>query len=118
MSESDKTHFGYKQVDTKDKVKMVRNVFHSVAGKYDLMNDLMSMGVHRIWKRIAVEFVRAREGHRILDLAGGTGDLTILMSKNVGRTGEIVVCDINDAMLNVGRDRLINKGIVNNIRYV
>ncbi len=115
---SETTHFGYKQVDTDAKVKLVGEVFHSVASKYDLMNDLMSFGIHRIWKRIAIHLTSIRQGHKVLDLAGGTGDLAALMASKVGSTGEIVLSDINASMLNVGRQRLLDKGIVGNVRYV
>ena len=117
MSEQNTTHFGYKQVKTEEKVKLVRGVFDSVAGKYDLMNDLMSLGIHRIWKRIAIQLANVRSGDKILDLAGGTGDLTILFEKRVGKTGEVVLADINSEMLRTGRDRLIDKGLAGNIRY-
>ena len=110
------THFGFKQVATEDKVKLVRGVFDSVAGRYDVMNDLMSMGVHRIWKRIAVDLSQVRTGYSVLDLAGGTGDLTTLFNKRVGETGQVVLADINAAMLYTGRDRLIDRGLTG-IRY-
>ncbi len=117
MSNQDTTHFGYKQVKTDEKVKLVRGVFDSVAEKYDVMNDLMSFGIHRIWKRIAIQLANVREGDRILDLAGGTGDLTIQFEKRVGKKGEVVLADINAEMLRTGRDRLIDKGLTGNIRY-
>lgn len=118
MSEnSNTTHFGYKDVPTDQKVKMVRSVFDSVAVKYDLMNDLMSFGIHRIWKRITIQLSGVREGSQVLDLAGGTGDLTRLFSRKVGKTGNIILSDINNAMLSVGRDRLTDEGIVENVRY-
>ncbi len=117
-TQDDKTHFGFKTVDTNKKQSLVANVFNSVAQKYDIMNDVMSMGIHRVWKFITVEMSGVRPGHRVLDLAGGTGDLTAKFSKLVGENGEVVLSDINDAMLSVGRDKLINKGLVNNIRYV
>ncbi len=117
-TQDEKTHFGFKTVDTNKKQSLVANVFNSVAQKYDIMNDVMSMGIHRVWKFITVEMSGVRPGHRVLDLAGGTGDLTAKFSKLVGETGEVVLSDINDAMLSVGRDKLINKGLVNNIRYV
>ena len=112
------THFGYKEVPASEKAGKVAEVFHSVADKYDIMNDVMSFGIHRVWKKIAIETVRARPGQRILDLAGGTGDLAAEMSKRVGDTGEIVLGDINASMLSVGRDRLTDKGLIKNIRYV
>ncbi len=117
MTNENTTHFGYKQVDTEEKVKLVRGVFDSVASQYDIMNDLMSLGIHRIWKRIAIQLANVREGDKILDLAGGTGDLTIRFEKRVGKTGEVVLADINSEMLRTGRDRLIDKGLVGNIHY-
>lgn len=118
MSESSNTtHFGYKDVPTGEKVKLVRGVFDSVAVKYDLMNDLMSFGIHRIWKRITIQLSGVREGSQVLDLAGGTGDLTRLFSRKVGKSGNIILSDINNAMLSVGRDRLTDEGIVENVRY-
>ena len=114
----DTTHFGYETVQTGDKVDKVAEVFHSVAGKYDLMNDLMSMGVHRIWKRLTIEKSGVRRGHSVLDLAGGTGDLTAKFSTMVGDSGQVVLGDINDSMLKVGRARLLDKGIVGNVEYV
>ena len=112
------THFGYETVKTDDKVEKVAEVFHSVASKYDMMNDVMSMGVHRIWKRLTIEKSGVRRGHHVLDLAGGTGDLTIKFSKMVGETGQVILSDINDSMLKVGRARLLDKGIVGNVEYV
>lgn len=117
MTQEHTTHFGFKQVPTHEKVKMVRGVFDSVAGQYDVMNDLMSFGIHRIWKRIAVQLANVRSGDRVLDLAGGTGDLTLLFEQRVGKTGGVVLADINGAMLRTGRDRLIDKGIAGNVRY-
>jgi len=107
---SDRTHFGFEEVAVDEKAKRVRGVFDSVAGKYDLMNDLMSVGLHRLWKRFAVEATRVREGMRVLDLAGGTGDLARLFADRVGPRGEVVLTDINGAMLAAGRDRLLNTG--------
>jgi len=118
MSDNNTTHFGYKTVDAKDKVKLVAGVFHSVAAKYDLMNDLMSAGVHRLWKRFTIELSGVRPGNKVLDIAGGTGDLTAKFSRIVGRDGKVVLADINDSMLKVGRDKLIDKGIVGNVEYV
>lgn len=112
------THFGFKKVKTEEKAKKVADVFHSVAAKYDVMNDLMSFGIHRIWKRITMEYVRPRPGQKMLDLAGGTGDLSAKMSPKVGNNGLVVLSDINESMLRVGRDRLIDKGVVGNMRYV
>lgn len=114
----DTTHFGYEQVDIADKEKRVADVFHSVAAKYDLMNDLMSMGVHRIWKAVAIEHSGVRRGQRVLDIAGGTGDLTQRFSKLVGPSGEVVLADINDSMLKVGRDKLQDNGVSGNVRFV
>ena len=106
------THFGFKTVDESDKARQVRGVFDSVAPKYDVMNDLMSGGLHRAWKAYTVMVANLREGNRVLDIAGGTGDLSLAFSKKVGTTGQVVHTDINEAMLRVGRDRLINKGVV------
>jgi demethylmenaquinone methyltransferase/2-methoxy-6-polyprenyl-1,4-benzoquinol methylase len=112
------THFGFEQVNVQDKVKRVAGVFDSVAGNYDIMNDVMSMGIHRLWKRVTVEVSALRPGQKVLDLAGGTGDLSKLMSKRVGPTGKIIISDINGNMLGVGRDRLTNEGFVGNLDYV
>jgi len=112
------THFGFQQVPLADKARKVAEVFHSVANKYDLMNDLMSLGLHRIWKRIAVEMTGLRAGQRVLDLAGGTGDLAALMAPLVGEQGEVVLSDINASMLDVGRGRLVDRGIVGNVTFV
>jgi demethylmenaquinone methyltransferase/2-methoxy-6-polyprenyl-1,4-benzoquinol methylase len=118
MADDKTTHFGYKTVDSKDKVKMVAGVFHSVAAKYDMMNDLMSGGVHRLWKRFTIELSGVRPGNKVLDIAGGTGDLAAKFSRLVGRNGKVVLADINDSMLLVGREKLTNLGIVGNIEYV
>jgi len=107
---NDKTHFGFEQVASEEKARRVRGVFDSVAGKYDLMNDLMSAGLHRLWKRFAVNATGVRAGMRVLDLAGGTGDLARLFADKVGPVGEIVLTDINGAMLAEGRDKLLNAG--------
>ena len=106
------THFGYEQVTADEKTRRVRGVFDSVAHKYDLMNDLMSAGMHRGWKRFAVALADVRTGERVLDLAGGTGDLARLFAARVGPTGTVVHTDVNNAMLAAGRDRLIDEGIV------
>lgn len=106
------TDFGFTQVPIDEKEKHVAQVFDSVASRYDLMNDLMSLGIHRLWKRFTVELAGARPGQQILDLAGGTGDLAAKFIPLVGDTGKVIVSDINSAMLSVGRDRLINKGLV------
>ena len=111
------THFGYKTVNVEEKAGKVAEVFHSVAGKYDLMNDLMSGGVHRLWKRMTIEMSGVRRGNSVLDIAGGTGDLTAKFSRIVGPEGTVVLADINDSMLKVGRDRLMDRGMVNNIKF-
>lgn len=112
------THFGYKDVPVEEKQAMVADVFHSVAAKYDVMNDLMSFGVHRLWKRFTIDMSGVRPGNKVLDLAGGTGDLTKKFSKIVGPSGKVVLADINSSMLEVGRERLTNQGYVGNIEYV
>jgi demethylmenaquinone methyltransferase/2-methoxy-6-polyprenyl-1,4-benzoquinol methylase len=115
---SDKTtHFGYKQVNVEEKAGKVAEVFHSVAGNYDLMNDLMSAGIHRLWKRVAIQMSGVRPGHSVLDIAGGTGDLAAKFSRIVGPEGTVVLADINDSMLKVGRDRLVDRGITDNVRF-
>ena len=111
------THFGYRDVAVEDKTGMVRGVFDSVAGKYDLMNDLMSLGVHRLWKRHFIAISNIQPGQRVLDLAGGTGDIAALMSKRVGSHGRVVLSDINESMLAVGRQRMEDRGLVGNIEY-
>ncbi|MDA1342365.1 MAG: bifunctional demethylmenaquinone methyltransferase/2-methoxy-6-polyprenyl-1,4-benzoquinol methylase UbiE [Proteobacteria bacterium] len=111
------THFGFKRVAAEEKASMVRGVFDSVAEHYDIMNDLMSMGVHRIWKRIAVQLSNVRKGEQVLDLAGGTGDLTALFEKRVGEEGNVVLADINAQMLRTGRNRLIDRGLIGNVQY-
>ncbi|MFB0975750.1 MAG: bifunctional demethylmenaquinone methyltransferase/2-methoxy-6-polyprenyl-1,4-benzoquinol methylase UbiE [Tolumonas sp.] len=115
---ADNTHFGFKTVSETEKEHLVADVFHSVADKYDLMNDLMSLGIHRLWKRFTIDCAGVRPGQKILDLAGGTGDLTAKFSRLTGENGEVVLADINDSMLKVGREKLRNRGLVNNIRYV
>ena len=105
------THFGFQTVDEKDKASRVRGVFDSVASKYDVMNDLMSGGLHRAWKAYTVMVANLKEGDQVLDIAGGTGDLSMAFSKKVGASGTVVHTDINEAMLRVGRDRLTDKGI-------
>ena len=112
------THFGYHDVPLEEKTGLVRDVFKSVAGKYDLMNDLMSLGIHRAWKRDFVTNSDVRLGHHVLDLAGGTGDITALLSPRVGKNGHVVLSDINDAMLEIGRQRLEDRGISGNVSYV
>jgi demethylmenaquinone methyltransferase/2-methoxy-6-polyprenyl-1,4-benzoquinol methylase len=117
-SNDETTHFGYKTVKADDKQKMVADVFHSVAGKYDLMNDVMSFGVHRLWKRYTIEMSGVRAGNRVLDIAGGTGDLSYAFAKRVGPEGQVVLADINASMLQVGRDRLADRGIAGNLEVV
>jgi demethylmenaquinone methyltransferase/2-methoxy-6-polyprenyl-1,4-benzoquinol methylase len=114
----DTTHFGFEQVAYDDKVNKVAGVFHSVASKYDVMNDLMSFGIHRVWKRYTIEMSGVRPGHNVLDLAGGTGDLAAKFARIVGQQGSVTVADINDSMLKVGRERLTDKGIAGNVQYV
>ena len=111
------THFGYETVDVEEKAGKVADVFHSVAGSYDLMNDLMSGGIHRLWKRMTIEMSGVRKGHKVLDIAGGTGDLAAKFSRIVGPEGTVVLADINDSMLKVGRDRLVDRGIVDNVQF-
>lgn len=117
MTEQKTTHFGYQQVPVEEKAERVAQVFHSVAAKYDLMNDLMSAGIHRLWKRLTIEASAVRPGHKVLDIAGGTGDLSYQFSKLVGDKGQVVLADINSSMLNVGRDRLIDRGVAGNLAY-
>ena len=105
------THFGFQSVDESEKAKHVRGVFDSVAPKYDLMNDLMSMGLHRAWKAFTVLVADLHEGYQVLDIAGGTGDLALAFSKKVGRSGRVVHTDINEAMLRTGRNRLLDAGV-------
>jgi len=118
MSDQKTTHFGYKQIAVGEKAAQVRGVFDSVAPRYDLMNDLMSLGVHHLWKRRTVTLAGVRNGQRVLDLAAGTGDLSERFSGLVGGEGEVVSTDINAAMLACGRERLADLGVVGNIRYV
>jgi demethylmenaquinone methyltransferase/2-methoxy-6-polyprenyl-1,4-benzoquinol methylase len=112
------THFGFRDVPVGEKQKLVGEVFTSVAGKYDLMNDAMSLGIHRAWKRYFVATAQVRKGDRVLDLAGGTGDIAALLKDRVGETGEVVLGDINAAMLRAGRDRLTDRGLVRGLDYV
>ena len=112
------THFGYREVPVVEKQKLVGEVFSSVAGRYDLMNDVMSLGIHRIWKRYFVATAQLRKGDRVLDLAGGTGDIAALLHDKVGADGEVILGDINAGMLTVGRDRLTDRGLVRGLRYV
>ncbi|ABM01405.1 bifunctional demethylmenaquinone methyltransferase/2-methoxy-6-polyprenyl-1,4-benzoquinol methylase UbiE [Shewanella amazonensis] len=115
---SNSTHFGFKTVEADKKADLVAGVFHSVAAKYDIMNDVMSFGIHRLWKRFTIETAGARPGMKVLDLAGGTGDLTAKFSRLVGDRGEVVLADINDSMLKVGRAKLRDLGVVGNVSYV
>lgn len=112
------THFGFKTVQEEKKVELVANVFNSVATKYDLMNDVLSLGIHRFWKRFTINCSGVRKGQKILDLAGGTGDLTAKFSRIVGKTGHIILADINDSMLKVGRTKLRDSGIIGNVDYI
>jgi demethylmenaquinone methyltransferase / 2-methoxy-6-polyprenyl-1,4-benzoquinol methylase len=118
MADRKNTHFGFQSVPWDDKEKKVGAVFHSVAANYDLMNDLMSAGIHRLWKRFTVELSQVRSGQSVLDLAGGSGDLTRLLCQKVGLTGQVILADINAAMIAVGRDRLLDEGILSNVNYV
>jgi demethylmenaquinone methyltransferase/2-methoxy-6-polyprenyl-1,4-benzoquinol methylase len=111
MSQDNSTHFGFKTVDEKEKASKVGEVFHSVASKYDLMNDVMSAGLHRTWKRFTVEVSGVKAGDKVLDIAGGSGDLSKLFAKKVGETGKVILTDINASMLSVGRDRMLDAGL-------
>ncbi|MGH8144896.1 MAG: bifunctional demethylmenaquinone methyltransferase/2-methoxy-6-polyprenyl-1,4-benzoquinol methylase UbiE [Rhodanobacteraceae bacterium] len=117
MNPDPTTHFGYRKVPVADKQKLVGEVFSSVAGRYDVMNDLMSFGIHRLWKRHFVATSGVRRGDRVLDLAGGTGDIAALLLPRVGDNGEIVIADINAAMLHAGRDRLLDRGLLQGLRF-
>jgi len=117
MTNPNTTHFGYRDVPVGDKEKLVGRVFTSVAARYDLMNDLMSFGIHRLWKRWFAATSGVRAGDAVLDLAGGTGDIAALLLPLVGEKGGVVIGDINDAMLRVGRDRLLDRGLVRNLSY-
>ena len=118
MTTSDTTDFGFEKIPSADKTRRVAGVFSSVSSRYDLMNDLMSFGVHRLWKRFAVSLSGVREGQIILDVAGGTGDLAVLFHQRVGEDGRVLITDINNAMLTQGRNKLIDKGIIKGIDYV
>ncbi|RIY34860.1 bifunctional demethylmenaquinone methyltransferase/2-methoxy-6-polyprenyl-1,4-benzoquinol methylase UbiE [Psittacicella gerlachiana] len=118
MSKNKYTDFGFKQIPVEQKEQLVAGVFDSVAQKYDLMNDILSFGIHRSWKKHTINCSGAKVGDRILDLAGGTGDFTEKFSKIVGESGEVTLSDINANMLAVGKERLTNQGIVNNVRFV
>jgi len=117
MSEDKTTHFGYREVAARDKAALVGGVFDSVAGRYDLMNDLMSAGIHRLWKRVAIELSGVRPGQHVLDVAGGTGDLTARFAREVGPRGHVVLSDINASMLARGRDRLLDAGVCGNVAF-
>lgn len=112
------THFGYREVPSDEKVNLVADVFRSVAPKYDIMNDVMSFGLHRLWKRFTLTQAAVRSGQTVLDVASGTGDLAGELAKLVGKNGKVIMTDINAAMLEVGRDKLMNKGIVGNIECI
>ncbi len=112
------THFGYQEVPVQEKTGRVADVFHSVANRYDLMNDLMSGGLHRLWKRLAIAQCNARPGQTLLDVASGTGDLAAALARKVGKSGHVIMTDINESMLARGRERLLNQGLVGNVFYV
>ena len=114
---SDTTHFGYEEIPVAEKEQRVGQVFRSVASRYDLMNDVMSLGSHRLIKQFTIELSALRSGHKVLDLAGGSGDFSIRFSSIVGEAGQVILADINEAMLKVGRDRIIDKGISNNVDF-
>ena len=111
------THFGFRDVPVEEKARHVREVFDSVADRYDLMNDLMSFGIHRLWKRYAINMAGLQPGQQVLDLAGGTGDLTRLVAQRIGPQGHVVLSDINAAMLANGRARLLDGGITGNVTF-
>lgn len=112
------THFGFESIEWAEKEKKVGEIFHSVAAKYDFMNDLLSLMFHRFWKWFTIEVGHVRQGQRVLDIAGGSGDLTRLLSKKVGHQGAVILADINVSMLLVGRDRLLDEGIYENVNFV
>ena len=112
------THFGYRKVNRDDKSSLVAEVFQSVAPKYDVMNDLMSMGMHRLWKRFTIQQASIKPGQRILDVASGTGDLAMAFAKLTGPSGQVIMTDINEAMLSTGRDRLLDHGVIGNVECV
>jgi demethylmenaquinone methyltransferase/2-methoxy-6-polyprenyl-1,4-benzoquinol methylase len=113
-----KADFGFEKVDWDDKAQRVRSVFASVAGKYDVMNDLMSFGAHRLWKHFTLSLTGLRPGQSALDVAGGTGDLAAGMLRQVGKSGRVVLSDVNSAMLDIGRDRLLDRGLVGNVECI
>lgn len=112
-----KTHFGFEEVELSEKANRVANVFHSVAQKYDVMNDLMSLGIHRLWKKMAIDLLGVHSGQFVLDIAGGTGDLTAKISEKIGKKGHVILSDINNSMLAVGKARLIDRGIFQNVSF-
>jgi demethylmenaquinone methyltransferase/2-methoxy-6-polyprenyl-1,4-benzoquinol methylase len=118
MADSDRVDFGFEKVAAADKAARVRSVFESVAGKYDVMNDLMSLGAHRLWKRFTLSLTGLRPGQSALDVAGGTGDLSLGLLKQVGKSGRVVLSDVNPAMLEIGRDRLLDAGHVGNVECI
>lgn len=118
MQDKNTTHFGSKTIPVEEKQHRIRDIFSSVADKYDLMNDLMSFGVHRIWKRFFVEKARLKSGDAVIDVAGGTADIAILMAREIGERGRVVVYDINKEMLDVGKMKCIDRGFLKNIQYV
>lgn len=118
MKDNSKTHFGYTDVSPEEKTRRVRQVFESVADNYDVMNDLMSMGLHRLWKKFALHIAAVRPKQKILDLAGGTGDLAAELRNSVGNQGQVILCDINASMLARGRERMIDRGLLRDINYV
>lgn len=117
-SPKETTHFGYQEVPVQEKTGLVAQVFHSVANRYDLMNDLMSGGLHRLWKRLTIAQCNARPGQRLLDVASGTGDLAAALARKVGKSGQVILTDINESMLTRGRERMLDQGLVGNVLYV
>lgn len=117
MPTKETTHFGFQSVNKEDKAYKVADVFHRVAGKYDLMNDLMSLGIHRIWKWMTLQLTTIKSDSVILDLAGGTGDLALKMAPKLGSQGQLVLGDINDSMLNIGRNRIIDAGLARSVEF-
>ncbi|GAG83040.1 unnamed protein product, partial [marine sediment metagenome] len=113
-----KTHFGYQSIPEQEKAAKVADVFHSVADQYDVMNDLMSLGIHRLWKRFTINEANVRPGQQVLDIAGGTGDLAAAFAKKVGAQGKVILADINASMLQNGRAHLIDQGIIHHVDYV
>jgi demethylmenaquinone methyltransferase/2-methoxy-6-polyprenyl-1,4-benzoquinol methylase len=118
MSQFDQTDFGYQKITPQEKRERISKLFDSVATKYDLMNDLMSLGIHRIWKQYAVNVSGLRVGDKVLDVAGGTGDMAKLFARRVSQTGKVVICDISHDMLCTGRDRMIDQGLLNNLKFI